>query len=97
MLHFLIELDNGEKIIGSNVWNEYCSLLDDNEMEYSEKRVKLSGVMSKLVLFTYEIMADNEFIYNDKRGDIYYIENGEQYFVHGKFNKNNLLRGDEFI
>ena len=92
-----LELDNGEKIIGSNVWNEYCSLLDNNEMEYSEKRVKLSGVMSKLVLFTYEIMADNEFIYNDKRGDIYYIENGEQYFVHGKFNKNNLLRGDEFI
>lgn len=92
-----IELESGEVIKGNLVWSRYCEILDDNNMEYAEKKVKLSEVISKVILFTYEIMSENEFIYNDRRGDIYYIEDGEQYFTNNKFNKDNLFKGDELI
>lgn len=98
-----IELESGEIIYGDKVWQEYCAILDDNIMEYAKKRVKLSQIVSKVILFTYEVTGyeaiceESNFIYNDKRGDMYYIEEGEQYFVNGKFNKDNLFKGDELI
>lgn len=93
----IIKNEDGEGIIGSKIWDEYCELLDDNKMEYSEKKVRLSQINSKVILFTYEIMSNNSFIYSDRRGSLFYIEDGKQYFENGKFNKNNLLKGDDFI
>lgn len=72
---------------GSDIWNEYKQLIYDTTMDYSEKRVRLSQVRSKLSLFVYEVNKNADFNYNDKIGELYYIENGEDYLVDDKFDR----------
>ena len=72
---------------GIKVWNEYKKLLHDSKMNYSEKQVKLSNIRSKMSYFIYEIKKNFDLPYNDKIGELYYIENGEKYFENGKLDK----------
>lgn len=96
-LNRTIKLKNNESLNGSNVWNEYINLLKDSEMPYSEKRIKLSEVISKMNYFIYKVKRNN-FTYEQRVGDIYYISDGDKYFVDGKFDREKFDNGNaEFI
>lgn len=77
---------NGNVITGSEVWRCYKNLLMDNKMDYSEKKIKLSQVTSKMSYFIYKIPKNSDIAYNEQIGDILYIEEGEKYFKDGKLN-----------
>lgn len=74
----------GNIIIGSEIWERYKSLLMDNKIEYSEKKIKLSQITSKMSYFIYKIPKNSDITYNDQIGDILYIEDGEKYFKNDK-------------
>ena len=59
-------------------------------MEYAEKRVKLSYVTSKMNCFIYQIKRNQDLLYNDKVGEIFYIEDGEKYFKNGKLDRKKI-------
>lgn len=87
-----IHLENGQILDGNKVWNEYIKLLQDNKMDYAEKRVKLSRANSNLHHFIYKVKTNN-FTYEKNIGDLYYIPDGEKYFEDGKFDRENFDRG----
>lgn len=84
---------NGEILNGDEIWEKYKEILNDIDMDYSEKRVKLSQVRGKMNNFIYEIRWYEDFTYNDRIGDLYYIENGEKYFTNGKLDKEKFKKG----
>ena len=91
-LAYEIEIDNKntriiDKIDGEEVWKEYRNLLLNNEMNYAEKMVKLSKVKAKMNYFIYRIRTKQNFNYNDRIGELLYIENGYDFFENGKLNK----------
>lgn len=88
-----IPLENGEVLNGKDIWNQYVELLRDNKMKYSEKEIKLSEIRAKMNLFIYEVKKSSNIIYNDIIGEIYYIEDGENYFKNGKIDKEKLITG----
>ena len=77
---------------GAVIWNEYKSLLQDNKMNFSEKQVKLSQIRSNMNFFIYQINKNIDLPYNDKIGELYYIENGEKYFSNGKLDKEKFKK-----
>ncbi|MBV7273831.1 CRISPR-associated helicase Cas3' [Clostridiaceae bacterium UIB06] len=83
----------GEKIYGEEVWEKYKELLSDTNMEYAEKRVKLSKVRSDMNNFIYKIKWNENFTYNDRIGELYYIEDGDKYFKDGKLDKEKFISG----
>ena len=85
--------ENGEKIDGAQLWKKYVELLKNNAMEYAEKKVKLSEITSKMNGFIYQIKRNVDLLYNDKVGEIFYIENGEKYFQNGKLNR-KMIQGE---
>lgn len=87
-----IELENGVVIDGKKVWDDYKTILSDNTMGYAEKEVKLSVVRSNLNYFIYQVKK-SDIIYNDRVGELYYIEDGEKYFKDGKIDKEKLTTG----
>jgi CRISPR-associated endonuclease/helicase Cas3 len=42
--------------------------------------------------FIYQISKNNDLIYNDKIGEIYYIENGDKYFDGEKLDKDKFKK-----
>ena len=84
---------NGEKLNGELLWDEYKNLLLDKTMDYSERRVKLSQITSKMNNFIYEIKWSNDFPYNDRIGDLYFIADGDSYFKDGKLDKEKFING----
>ena len=91
-LAYEIEIENKNtgsvyKIDGEEVWKEYRNLLLNNEMNYAEKMVKLSKVKAKMNYFIYRIRTKQNFNYNDRIGELLYIENGYDFFENGKLNK----------
>ncbi|MDZ5129819.1 CRISPR-associated helicase Cas3' [Clostridium perfringens] len=91
-LAYEIEIENKntriiDKIDGEEVWKEYRNLLLNNEMNYAEKMVKLSKVKAKMNYFIYRIRTKQNFNYNDRIGELLYIENGYDFFENGKLNK----------
>lgn len=80
------------KIDGRKIWKEYCSLLENNEMDYSEKIVKLSDLKLDMSYFLYKVtkMEFEKYFgqYNEHRGNIFYIEDGEAYLENGRLNLN---------
>lgn len=89
---------DGETLCGDEIWEEYKSLLVNNKMEYAEKRVRLSKTISRMNNFIYEIKWSNNFTYNDRIGELYYIEDGDSYFKDGKLDKEKFETGiGEFI
>lgn len=86
-LNRTIELDNGKKLVGSEVWREYKELLEDFSIDYSEKQVKLSQKNNELSYFTYNVRRMAQTC-NDTVGDLYYFENGERFLTEdGKFDR----------
>ena len=79
--------DNLIKLNGEEIWREYKYLLRNNKMDFAEKEVRLSKVRSHMNYFIYEINKNIDLPYNDKVGELYYIENGEKYFKNGKLDK----------
>lgn len=81
---------NGELICGDKVWGEYKTLLMDNYINYAEKMVKLSEIKAKMNYFIYRIRTKQNFNYNDRIGEILYIDNGEDFFNEGKLDKSKF-------
>lgn len=86
----VLEDENGNKIDGKNIWQKYVRLLNDFSMGYARKRVELSEVTSQMNYFIYQIKKNNNLIYNDKIGEIFYIEDGDRYFENGKLNREKI-------
>lgn len=84
-----IEVEH-EYLNGKEIWNEYKALLQDYDMNYAEKQVKLSMVRSKMNYFIYQIKKNSDLPYSDKIGELYCIDNGEEYFMDGRLNKEKL-------
>ena len=84
---------SGEEIHGDQIWNQYKELLLDNNMDYAEKRVKLSKVKSEMNNFIYEMKWNENFTYNDRIGELYFIEDGDKYFKNGKLDREKFMNG----
>lgn len=84
---------DGEILDGLHIWNEYKELLMNANMEYAERKVKLSKVRAKMNNFIYKIKCKKHFTYNDRVGELYFIENGDFYFENGKLNKEKFTEG----
>lgn len=87
-----IQLENGQELDGCKVWNDYISILKNNKLDYAQKKVELSNIAAKLNYFIYQVKKD-DFTYEDRIGDIYYIEDGEKYFEEGKFDRKKFNNG----
>lgn len=93
-----ITTDNGEIIDGKQVWERYRELLSDMTMNYAKKQVLLSEVKSKMSYFIYQIKIDNSLDYNDRIGELYLIEDAEQYFENGRLNTDKFYsHGNLFV
>ncbi len=94
----VIESD-GRKIDGRKLWEEYVQLIKKSQnMKYSVFKVELSILMSEMNNFIYRIRVKPTFPYNDMIGELYYIDNGEDYFENEKIDKKKLQDGiGEFI
>lgn len=73
---------NGEIWNGREIWEEYRRILNSENMKYDEKTVKLMNIRTKMSYFIYQFRTYNgvHFQEDEQIGDIYYIENGEEYF-----------------
>lgn len=92
-LSSVIEIGDGSVIDGEEIWYKYRNLLMNNSMKYAEKMVKLSQVRSKMNYFIYEIKKNDNFTYNDRIGELYFIKDGDKYFDDGKLNKKRFIQG----
>lgn len=85
-----ITLPNGDILCGNKIWEEYKSLLSDNSINYSEKQVRLFDIKSKFNYFIYKINCNTDINYNDFIGEIYFIQDGEQYIKEGRLILDNM-------
>lgn len=77
---------DGHEYDGNLIWKQYVELLQDNEMDYSKKIYQLSVVKSKMNYFMYQVDSNCQFDYEEQIGDIFYIEDGDNYILDGKLN-----------
>ena len=92
-LGYRIERADGEIVDGNAVWEEYKKLYADKEIDYAEKRIKLSGIYSRMALFTYNIISTEEAkCCGDEVGSYIYISNGEDFLEDGKFDRQRLKK-----
>lgn len=92
-----ITTDTGEIIDGKQVWERYRELLSDMTMNYAKKQILLSEVKSKMSYFIYQIKIDNSLDYNDRIGELYLIEDAEQYFENGRLNTDKFIRREIYL
>lgn len=89
---------NGKEIKGSEIWNQYINLIENKDMDYSEKIVKLSEKKAQMSDFLYRITKRDFIKYigkaNDIIGNLVYIEDGESYIYNERLNYKN--ENDEF-
>ncbi len=89
---------NGKEIKGSEIWNQYTNLIENKDMNYSEKIVKLSEKKAQMSDFLYRITKRDFLKYiqtaNDIIGNIVYIEDGEKYIYNERLNYKD--ENDEF-
>lgn len=85
-----IQLPDGESLDGHEVWNQYKMILSKPQEDYAKFRVKLSQINSKLNLFIYKIKKNSNLTFNDRIGEIYYLENGDDFFEENRLNKAKL-------
>lgn len=78
--------EQGNKIDGRLVWEQYKELLFEREMNYAERKVKLSEVAAKMNYFIYQVKTI-DCTYHDQIGELFYIEDGEEYLENGKLNR----------
>lgn len=84
-------IKENQKIVGSEVWEQYKRICFNNELSYAQRRVELSKIREIMDLFLYTVTIydkDNGNKYNTEEfGNILYIEEGEEFIEDGKFNK----------
>lgn len=90
-----IELDNGEILDGNEVWQQFIELIFDKEMDYSQRRVELSRIVEKMSYFIYTTYEYPRFYENI--GDLFFVDNGEQFLEKDSFTGLNIFREDLFI
>lgn len=93
---------NGDLIDGKEIWKQYVNLWKmKSSMDYAEWKVNMSIITSKMNYFIYQVNKSNLELkeYNDKMGNIIYIEDGDKYFTKDKFNREMLqgVGGIDFI
>lgn len=86
----VLEDEDGTVIDGRRIWEQYVELLGDFEMDYAEKKVRLSEITSKMNYFIYQIKRNDDLVYNDKVGEIFFISEGEKYFADGKLDRKRV-------
>jgi CRISPR-associated endonuclease/helicase Cas3 len=86
---------DGTTLDGREIWQAYETILADKELGYAEKEVKLHNIKSQMNYFIYKIRNDISISYNKQIGEIYYIEDGEQYFKNLKLNRHLILCQNE--
>lgn len=84
-----LKISDTEILHGDEVWNTYVTLLEDNEMDYSEKRVKLQEASINLNHFIYKTRK-KDFKYEKHLADLYYLSNVDNYFENGRFVRKNF-------
>ncbi|MBU3207672.1 CRISPR-associated helicase Cas3' [Clostridium algidicarnis] len=94
-LNTTLDLDNGSILVGNQVWKDYKNLLMNSEMDYAEKRVKLSEILEYVDYFTYKVNRFDD-SYSDNIGDIFYIDDGYKYFTNNKFDRSKFNKTEEF-
>lgn len=72
-------------INGKKVWEARIALINDKEMDYEEKQVKLSELTKLLSYFTFSVYKVPKYI--EEKFGVFYIENGEEFLDNGKFNR----------
>lgn len=85
----IIPISDTEILNGETVWNDYIKILEDEEMEYTEKKVKLFDARTDLNYFIYKT-SNNNIQYEKRIGDLFYISETDEYFKDGKFIRNSL-------
>lgn len=89
---------NGKEINGSEIWTQYANLIENKDVDYSEKMVKLSEKKAQMSDFLYKITKRDFLKYigkaNDIIGNLVYIEDGEKYIYNERLNYKN--ENDEF-
>lgn len=83
-------MEDGTEKDGRKIWEHYKELLSDYQMDYSEKKVKLSECQSDLNLFRYQIKRNIQIPYNEMIGELYCVYDGEQYFQDEKIDREKL-------
>lgn len=78
--------EQGNEIDGKVIWDRYKELLYDKKMNYAKRKVKLSDITSKMNYFIYQV-CQMGCSYNEQIGELFYIENGEEYLENGKLNR----------
>lgn len=100
--------DNGNMLVGKDVWNDYKKLLlgyeyyneegekVSKELDYAQWKVELSRINKKMNYFIYEINDVNGNEYNDSIGDILYFEDGEYYIKNDKLDREKFSKEQLF-
>jgi CRISPR-associated endonuclease/helicase Cas3 len=89
--------NNNTSIDPATIWSKYKKLLRSDDMDYAERMIRLSEVKSKLYNFIYEIPGNMQIDFNDSIGDLFYVEEGDQYFRKGKIDLDAITKGGMFI
>lgn len=90
-LNYTIKV-NGEEIRGEDIFIKYKKLYLDSTIGYAEKEIKLSQISEKLNLFIYAVYENKaNMIQGEKFGDMFYVENGDEYMENGRFNREKYL------
>jgi CRISPR-associated endonuclease/helicase Cas3 len=79
---------------GEEIWNSYIELLQGKERDYAKKIILLSEIRSKMSYFIYDIKKFPISFYNKRIGELYYIENGDDFFTAGKIDMKKLETGN---
>lgn len=89
---------DGKEIRGSEIWDQYANLIENKDIDYSEKIVKLSEKKAQMSDFLYRITKRDFIKYigkaNDIIGNLVYIEDGESYIYNERLNYKD--ENDEF-
>lgn len=76
------------------LWQEYKELLENTHMDYAEKKVRLHDLRSEMNAFIYQFKNSTLVEANEHIGDLYFIENGEEYFDENGVLKRELFSDD---
>mgnify|MGYP004640791773 FL=1 len=76
------------------LWRKYKELLENTQMNYAEKKVRLHDLRSEMNAFIYQFKNSALVEANEHIGDLYFIENGEEYFDENGILKRELFSDD---
>lgn len=87
--------EHGNILIGSDIWEEYKEILKDSSLPYAKQKKMLSDVTAKMNYFTYTVNSINS--WQDRVGNVFYFENGEEFFEDEKFDREKFQEQTMFI